>query len=81
MSAGATKSVLLIPLDVGNKLCVVHFWISGAEVEKIFKDSSVIMLEDLRIKERAGMDGSNLLSRDRFGWETEYAHLVIKSLS
>ncbi len=69
MSAGA-RSVLLIPLDVGNKLCVVHFWISGAEVEKIFKDSSVIMLEGLKIKERAGIDGSNLLSRDGFGWET-----------
>ncbi len=71
----------MITLDVGNELFIVHFWISGAEVKKIFEDSSVIMLECLKIKERAGIDGSYLLIRDRVRWETQDAHLVIKSLS
>jgi hypothetical protein len=66
LSTGARKAVLLITLDVGNKLFIVHLWISGAEVEKIFKDSTVIMLECLKIKECAEINGSNLLSRDRF---------------
>ncbi len=63
MSTGGRKAVLLIPLEVGNKLVIVHFWISVAEVKTAFKDSSVIMLECLKISERAGMDRVKLLSK------------------
>jgi hypothetical protein len=54
LSTGSWKAVLLITLDVGNKLFIVHFWMGGAEVKKIFKNRSVVMLKCLKIKERAG---------------------------
>ena len=62
LSTGSWKTGLLIPLDVGNKLLVInHSRISRTEVKKIFKNHSVVMLEGLKIKERAGINGSNVL--------------------
>ena len=72
---------MLIPLDVGNKLVIIHSRISRTEVKKIFKNRSVVMLEGLKIKERAGINGSNVLSSYRLGCEDVYAHLIIKRLS
>ena len=82
----ARNTILLISLDVGNKLLITHFWIIGAEVKKIFKDRCVIMLQGLKIKERTRINGGNIInggnavSSSRLVRKTDDSDLI-KSLS